>query len=448
MYQGCPAYTHYKQLLDARAQKLCFEDYYEGQLTFPPTYKYDNGTNTYDTSEKARTPSWTDRVLYKGKNVTLLEYARGDCHISDHKPVRAVFEVKALVMDHPRRAEIRQELFQSQKGMKTAGAPIKPSLPTRPSQKRSDAQITAPIIPSAVSRNIEQPRKPSLPPAPVPALVAATTGTLIDFEDSTPAQTALQQQEPPLGVVGQAMQLISLEDVSKQAPNASANAAVHTSGDGYSSNPALNGSVTQRSGSSHFHQQARGSQQEQQQQSFWWEQQKQQQSQNDSAEQLRRESCRNNPFNEASMTQQHQQQRNSTVALPPWNPLIPTNSGVLSSPVNFVGTPQGTSGSSFISTARTSMSNSSPHNPFFVPTTASINNPPIDIVRGTSLRNSNDPNGNASRHGSLSGSRTGSRPGSLSNVALSSSPHGIDAPRSSGPGKLDPTLLNHFSETG
>ena len=37
----------------------------EGKLNFAPTYKYDDHSVNYDSSEKARIPSWTDRVLYE-----------------------------------------------------------------------------------------------------------------------------------------------------------------------------------------------------------------------------------------------------------------------------------------------------------------------------------------------------------------------------------------------
>ena len=63
-----------------------FSGFQEGTLKFDPTYKYDPQSNVYDTSEKMRVPSWTDRVLYKGKGIELREYSRGDQFMSDHRP--------------------------------------------------------------------------------------------------------------------------------------------------------------------------------------------------------------------------------------------------------------------------------------------------------------------------------------------------------------------------
>lgn len=62
-----------------------------------PTYKYDKGTNTLDSSRKQRVPSWTDRILYMdndGNKVKLLEYKSiPGVSMSDHKPVNGFFEV-------------------------------------------------------------------------------------------------------------------------------------------------------------------------------------------------------------------------------------------------------------------------------------------------------------------------------------------------------------------
>ena len=68
----------------------------EGQLLFDPTYKYDEGTSTYATGAKKRTPAWTDRVLFSQylPCMTLVKYSRAEINVSDHRPVFAHFRVK------------------------------------------------------------------------------------------------------------------------------------------------------------------------------------------------------------------------------------------------------------------------------------------------------------------------------------------------------------------
>ena len=41
-----------------------FVGFEEGPILFPPTYRYDVGTDNYDTSEKARIPAWTGRLQF------------------------------------------------------------------------------------------------------------------------------------------------------------------------------------------------------------------------------------------------------------------------------------------------------------------------------------------------------------------------------------------------
>ena len=54
----------YDQLNRERILGRAFQGFSEGKIQFLPTFKYDKGSDLYDTSTKMRPPAWTDRVLY------------------------------------------------------------------------------------------------------------------------------------------------------------------------------------------------------------------------------------------------------------------------------------------------------------------------------------------------------------------------------------------------
>ncbi|XP_051981507.1 inositol polyphosphate 5-phosphatase K [Xyrauchen texanus] len=105
------------QLNMAKDSETVLEGFHEGPLKFPPTYKFDVGTDTYDTSGKKRKPAWTDRILWRlrpmaqvsnstSKRSSLSGLTSGTCvsqhfyrsqmeyTISDHKPVSSMFTLQ------------------------------------------------------------------------------------------------------------------------------------------------------------------------------------------------------------------------------------------------------------------------------------------------------------------------------------------------------------------
>nr|XP_019050419.1 phosphatidylinositol phosphate phosphatase [Kwoniella bestiolae CBS 10118]OCF29349.1 phosphatidylinositol phosphate phosphatase [Kwoniella bestiolae CBS 10118] len=101
------------QLLNSMDAGEAFVGYDEGPISFLPTYKYDNGTDDYDTSEKQRVPAWTDRVLFKGSALRLKDYNRAELMTSDHRPVYAVFDATIREVDHARKDAISKEIVHS-----------------------------------------------------------------------------------------------------------------------------------------------------------------------------------------------------------------------------------------------------------------------------------------------------------------------------------------------
>ena len=85
----------YDQLTKARASGAAFALFQEGPVLFPPTFKFDKGTDNYDSSKKRRVPAWTDRILYTPSEAAeLVDYRSvAQARRSDHRPVVATFKI-------------------------------------------------------------------------------------------------------------------------------------------------------------------------------------------------------------------------------------------------------------------------------------------------------------------------------------------------------------------
>ncbi|XP_037603954.1 synaptojanin-1 isoform X4 [Sebastes umbrosus] len=144
--QNWDALTAGDQLLDQKNAGLVFRGFIEGKLDFAPTYKYDLFSEDYDTSEKCRTPAWTDRILWKRRkwnfdktaeemNVvgaasssvdndddpanpwnpgTLKYYGRAELKTSDHRPVVSIIDVDILEVDPEERHQVYKEVIALQ----------------------------------------------------------------------------------------------------------------------------------------------------------------------------------------------------------------------------------------------------------------------------------------------------------------------------------------------
>lgn len=114
------------QLLASRRKNPLFRlrAFREEPITFAPTYKYDVGSDRYDTSDKKRAPAWCDRLLYRGAGrVKQIEYRRHENMASDHRPVSGIFRIRIKTVRAKERAEVfekcRQEWTEESKRLRT-----------------------------------------------------------------------------------------------------------------------------------------------------------------------------------------------------------------------------------------------------------------------------------------------------------------------------------------
>ncbi|KAH3686308.1 hypothetical protein WICPIJ_002670 [Wickerhamomyces pijperi] len=106
------------QLIKGMNQNRTFQFFQELDINFAPTYKFDKGTDNYDSSEKQRIPAWTDRIVvaHRGNRIKQLSYQSApEIKLSDHKPVYAVFKVGVTIIQEEKRNEVLKELYEERK---------------------------------------------------------------------------------------------------------------------------------------------------------------------------------------------------------------------------------------------------------------------------------------------------------------------------------------------
>lgn len=104
----------FDQLRIQRENGLAFQEFEEAPITFPPTFKFDVGTSTYDTSEKQRVPSWTDRIQWLAIRPEAVQSSTYAAHfgvtLSDHKPISSFVRAEVLTVIAAKRLEVLHEV--------------------------------------------------------------------------------------------------------------------------------------------------------------------------------------------------------------------------------------------------------------------------------------------------------------------------------------------------
>ncbi|XP_049751863.1 phosphatidylinositol polyphosphate 5-phosphatase type IV isoform X3 [Elephas maximus indicus] len=92
------ALLQHDQLTREMKQGAIFKGFQEADIHFLPSYKFDIGKDTYDSTSKQRTPSYTDRVVYRSRHkddICPVKYSScRSIRTSDHRPVYGLFRVK------------------------------------------------------------------------------------------------------------------------------------------------------------------------------------------------------------------------------------------------------------------------------------------------------------------------------------------------------------------
>jgi hypothetical protein len=104
------------QLRWSQDRGLSFQALQEPPLRFKPTYKFDKGSDEYDSGPKQRIPAWTDRILYRP--AMGLRCSRYDADFalrtSDHRPVFANFHVDVKLFGNLMTFDDDKEMFSAE----------------------------------------------------------------------------------------------------------------------------------------------------------------------------------------------------------------------------------------------------------------------------------------------------------------------------------------------
>ena len=119
----------FDQLAHQRQAGVTFADFLEAPIAFPPTFKFDVGSDRYDTSEKQRTPSWTDRIQWLSMQSLSTESIAYSSHpsigLSDHKPVSSLLEVEVATVIPEKRNKVRGEIITELDGYENVAPEVK-----------------------------------------------------------------------------------------------------------------------------------------------------------------------------------------------------------------------------------------------------------------------------------------------------------------------------------
>lgn len=225
--------------------KGAFLEFNEGAVKFYPTYKFDKGTSNYDSSEKQRVPSWTDRVLYlslkkKRNDLKQLNYnSVMDVYLSDHKPVYSTFAVKVEFIDKTKKSAMAKDLYDGYRkehgnsydlvSLNTLSPT--PSTKSVSSSNKNDNFVNdaladlnllddfdphAPSLPARPNFNATAPRRVPPPPASRKTTSTSTSTSVSPPTNQTNASsTQVPRKLPPLQAP------LPLNGQSKQQPSTS-----------------------------------------------------------------------------------------------------------------------------------------------------------------------------------------------------------------------------------